>query len=395
MPNDGHRIYTEVRGGVKYGIDVQSDIYKVLGLSGNNGYDVVYACCNEHGKTNKWSAAKPVRYNKIAELTDTEMEQTDPANGIYYGLRMARERSSLKNAHELTFEYLAPRPNVDWSRVSDFDGYNHRAKPIPSAALPDYVSTVDANHVFFDIYIEADGDNMGGIDLRKAASFDLANMYPCVLISDVSRSTNYVKALENVEKLTYTTLKHDDAWGGYFGTAFHDTTGAVRTFLYADEDRLITLFFIDAIRDPNMNYDLRNWTEVTNIINLQRMLACPNAVAQVVPFYAKDTYPDISFSVSNVVLSTSGELSYNWKATGRFGLNDMYTYDLIVNGNNQVAEISQKRILYSGYEGEGREIIKTSLIPDTTKVYTYRMIMYRNGVRLDKEDAGEVEFKYS
>ena len=50
MPNNGTRIYTEVRDGVKYGVDVRSDVYKVLGIAPRkNGFDIGYACSNLHG----------------------------------------------------------------------------------------------------------------------------------------------------------------------------------------------------------------------------------------------------------------------------------------------------------------------------------------------------------
>lgn len=62
MPNDGNRIYSETRNGVKYGIDVTTDVGAVLGVASN---DVGYLCSNRHGKINLMSIFKPTRKHGI------------------------------------------------------------------------------------------------------------------------------------------------------------------------------------------------------------------------------------------------------------------------------------------------------------------------------------------
>ena len=138
MPNDGYRIYTEVRDGVKYGIDVQNDVYKVLGLARQSGgYDAVYACCNEHGKIAPFAKFKPIRGGGIDTEDDTW--QGGVAHKCGFDIPEYANVGSLNNqliqalvSGEAQWKYLAPRPNVDWSRITDFDGYNHRARdPFP------------------------------------------------------------------------------------------------------------------------------------------------------------------------------------------------------------------------------------------------------------------------
>ena len=48
-------------------INLGGDVYPTLGIgSTSNGYDLGYACANTHGKINKWSKKKPVRYADVA-----------------------------------------------------------------------------------------------------------------------------------------------------------------------------------------------------------------------------------------------------------------------------------------------------------------------------------------
>lgn len=138
MANDGYRIYTETVGGVKYGVDVQADVYKVLGLARQSGgYDLAYACGNEHGKIAPFAKYKPVRTDELDTSDSTWKggitgqcgfeipEYSNPGNlslGLIEGLASGAAR----------WTYLAPRPGTDWCRLSDFDGYNHRAaSPFP------------------------------------------------------------------------------------------------------------------------------------------------------------------------------------------------------------------------------------------------------------------------
>lgn len=131
MPNNGTQIYSQTIDGVKYGVDVETDVYKVLGLARQSGgYDVGYACSNEHGKTDPWAKFKPVRGGGPA-TTDTTWK-ADGKCGFSipeYSAPGGRTSGLIEAliSGEANWVYLAPRTGTDWCRIADFDGYNHRA----------------------------------------------------------------------------------------------------------------------------------------------------------------------------------------------------------------------------------------------------------------------------
>lgn len=47
------------------------EVYSLLGVTPTGGLrDLAYICGNSHGKINKWSKKKPIRYAQAAALTD-------------------------------------------------------------------------------------------------------------------------------------------------------------------------------------------------------------------------------------------------------------------------------------------------------------------------------------
>ncbi len=142
MPNDGNRIYTETVNGVKYGVDVQNDIYKVLGIGPYNGeyYDVTWACINRHGKTNKWSKVKPIAFDSYEPISfDKDLTRV---KGLIWGMKPPQMNSGDIYFNKMCYAiisgsnvysnwvYYPPVADKDWSRASDFDGYNHTAPPV-------------------------------------------------------------------------------------------------------------------------------------------------------------------------------------------------------------------------------------------------------------------------
>lgn len=93
-------------------IGVDSDIPQVLGLSST---DIGYLCSNEHGKINIWSRKKPVRYNKLTELTDNEYKSV--SFGLTYEVGGANDYG--------VWSYLPPRGEEEPYRSTDFNGYSH------------------------------------------------------------------------------------------------------------------------------------------------------------------------------------------------------------------------------------------------------------------------------
>lgn len=108
---------------------------------GHNSDDVATLCSSSQIK--KWAKWKPVRYNKIGELTEAERKSV--AFGLAFGY-IAQSTSAAVNllANLQTglpsipaWTYAPPRPGTDWCRLTDFlnsnspsnPGYNHNAKP--------------------------------------------------------------------------------------------------------------------------------------------------------------------------------------------------------------------------------------------------------------------------
>ncbi len=144
MPNNGTKIYTETINGVKYGIDLAADVYKVLGVSPTQtgGAYCDRVCANEHGKINKNAKYKPYRIDTFQDPTEAQRK------AINYGLVDATHSgvlyipntfaSSLVGSTTIGTEqcwalWQPPVPGQDWHRPTDFDNYNHKAVPFVTA----------------------------------------------------------------------------------------------------------------------------------------------------------------------------------------------------------------------------------------------------------------------
>lgn len=115
-------------------------VYAKLGIAPYLGcYDTGYLCGNAHGKINRASIHKPIRYATMQDLTDAQFAGTmnDHGNGIYYGLRCAFHQGNgdgtqdtsrgWEGLHECDWSYLPPIPWTHYCRLSDFDKYNAKA----------------------------------------------------------------------------------------------------------------------------------------------------------------------------------------------------------------------------------------------------------------------------
>lgn len=134
MPNNGTKIYTETRNGVKYGIDLAADVYKVLGVSptqtGGAYCDLV--CANKHGKINKNAKYKPYRIDTFQDPTEAQRKE------INYGLTpkfVVIPNSVTVGGNYNNYsvkpwgQWEPPEPGEHWHRPTDFDKYNKAALP--------------------------------------------------------------------------------------------------------------------------------------------------------------------------------------------------------------------------------------------------------------------------
>jgi len=106
-------------------VSLHADVYPVLGVAkAGDYYDVGYICSNVHGKINKWSKRKPIKWNKISELTDTDFKEAN------YGIKEPSGSNDPNIAVEQDYVYV-PAVGGDLSpyRINDFEGYYHNALP--------------------------------------------------------------------------------------------------------------------------------------------------------------------------------------------------------------------------------------------------------------------------
>lgn len=108
--------------GVKNGIITApislKDPYTCMGVGATeDGYTLSYICSNMHEKINIWSKWKPVIVDTPQEITEEQLK------AAAYGLQWYQSGDSLTYA----IKYNPPKFAENWSRLTDFIGYNHNA----------------------------------------------------------------------------------------------------------------------------------------------------------------------------------------------------------------------------------------------------------------------------
>ena len=122
-------------------INLNGDVYATLGIGSVNGaYDLGYACANTHGKINPWARYKPVRYESLAPGANEKWWQGWDGNCGVKPFQMAGYWDAPKHADGSMngWEYTPPTGGKFPFRLTDFNGYNHRASaPISRFSCPD------------------------------------------------------------------------------------------------------------------------------------------------------------------------------------------------------------------------------------------------------------------
>lgn len=122
-------------------INLDADVFATLGIGSVNGaYDLGYACANTHGKINPWARYKPVRYESLAPGANEKWWQGWDGNCGVKPFQMAGYWDAPKHADGSMngWEYTPPTGGKFPFRLTDFNGYNHRASaPISGFSCPD------------------------------------------------------------------------------------------------------------------------------------------------------------------------------------------------------------------------------------------------------------------
>lgn len=246
------------------------------------------------GRINKWSKRKPIRFDKVTPLTadDRKGSAEDRAAGYYYGVLTKLPSNIIKNLHSMTFDYRAVRRGQDWSRLGDFDGYDHLAVANPLGEIPPSAVIDREDGIAATCKIIYDTANTTGIDVSDvigaatSSEMTLGDMYPCVLLTFGGK--NYVRALWNINYAIdgvgtqlsgFTKMKQGDVWqGGWYmlGDGLSAATAGTET--------TATIFFVDKIVDSFEGRDWRQWTEISDTLATENLYPCPEAVAQSLTF---------------------------------------------------------------------------------------------------------------
>ncbi len=293
-----------------------TDPYNLLGIYPANGvFDVADIVALERpssqggipGRINKWSRHKPVRYPQAAPLSDNYPQQsggvttyidqwegsgTDKNTGIRYGLQATIPHgTSIVAIHDTTFDYVAyPHPGTDYCRLSDFDGYDHNARPNLTGSQ---ITEISADYAYLNIIINYYDSkiNPTGIPidswLALASDKSIGDYYPAVLVTDENGSS-FARLLTNGETNTITTLRvkgtsMGDVWYSLFKVKFfNDQTsssnppaGQSDTFpgdISIGSNLKITLFVIDR---KSFEY----WAGVDKVITLGDYFPIPTSIA--------------------------------------------------------------------------------------------------------------------
>lgn len=264
------------------------DPYRVLGVqpAANGIKDAgTIICCV---KINKWSKRKPMRYDQLEPLTELQFAGSiqDRVNGIFYGLKMSCLGGQLGTMHEATFEYMMVRPWTDKVRMTDFEGYDHGAKPNPIGTVPD-TTFIDLDYPHVEIKIAYDESNTTGVsmeDVLQTSGKHLKDYYPCALIT--INGKKFVHALWNLKYDLIQMDKYSTKYKGY--TKIYDsgwyqqwalpmpssipTIDGGSVAVTDNTDILLTVFFLEEIAGVSggvtLTTDFREWVGVNDTVNL-------------------------------------------------------------------------------------------------------------------------------
>lgn len=289
---------------------VITDPYNMLGVYPQTGvWDVADIVGLERptaqgghpGKINKWSRHKPVRYPQAAPLSDNHPQQaggvttyidqwegsdTDKNTGIRYGLQATIPHgTNLVAIHDTTFDYVAyPHPGTDFCRLSDFDGYDHAAKP---NLLGSQITEISADYAYLDVQVDYYDSTINPtgvpIDAWLALGSDksIGDYYPAILVTTESGGS-YARLLTNSEAGQITTLRHGGKWYSMFKVKFFNDAissvappGQSDTFpgdISIGSKLKVTLFIIDR---KSFEY----WTGVSTQITVADYFPIPTSIA--------------------------------------------------------------------------------------------------------------------
>lgn len=244
----------------------------VRAVINENSYDVGTLCMSS--KINKWSYRKPIVYPVLGSLTESQFigRNEDIDNGYYCGVRMAPAQGKIGGLHDVDYSYKRPGAS-DWKRLTDFDGYDHKAAPRESAMLSPSLQYGGG----FIVRLDYDLTNTTGISLRNAFDVFANNSdlgyghtfeksYLCMLVSTTDKKHNAYIALKNRSTGTVTPIA--DSQGAFYEAFEIDLPKSTApSWLDVDTgtDFLVSMFVCYSLMPKGQNdHDLTTWSYLEN-----------------------------------------------------------------------------------------------------------------------------------
>ena len=178
------------------------EVYKLLGLGKYKGtwWDIGYLNKDDHGKTNLWSKRKPMRVNKVSDLTDADRKNA------YYGISV--DLSAIVSK----VYSIAPPRGLEYDepyRCNDFDGYNHNAPTGVTFKILEATKNIFQDSTPFTLYLEDDPDLITFYDIRHHPAFSDYTIFRFVA-SNVSTSNYIIKEMPITANPLFIELSNSD-----------------------------------------------------------------------------------------------------------------------------------------------------------------------------------------
>lgn len=193
----------EVPMGVSNGIITapiaDKDPYTCIGVGKYNGWwDIGYICSNNHGKMNLWSKNKPVRLNKVSELTDADKKSA------YYGIDV-----NLNITGSPIYTIAPPRGGDEPYRITDFEGYNHSSPTGVTFKILEATKNIFNDNTPFVLYLEDDANLITFYDIRHHPAFEPYTIFRFVA-SNVSTGNYIIREMPISSNPLYIELSNAD-----------------------------------------------------------------------------------------------------------------------------------------------------------------------------------------
>ena len=190
--------------------------YFVMGVAplvdedGDDLYDVGYAASNLHGRINMYAKYKPVRYDSPDNESNPLWWKASDGN-CGFSIKQIQSYKELPDVMDGVtngWGYLAPVVGIDWFRLCDFNGYNHRAIPFVSGFGGNELTLVSSTIDFSAMFSRGGNSDLLSID-------DITDISECYF-------GVYIKKNEdNAYQRVTSQVKIKD--GGYIATLSENT----------------------------------------------------------------------------------------------------------------------------------------------------------------------------